>query len=70
LLPCGSIHTFGMREAIDVAFIDKHGLVLKAVCDLQPRHILVCKGAVVTLERRSKFGSSWFVPGDNIILSI
>jgi uncharacterized membrane protein (UPF0127 family) len=34
--PCNSIHTFFMRFAIDVLFLDKEGFVLKAILHLQP----------------------------------
>ncbi|MHB8894331.1 MAG: DUF192 domain-containing protein [Candidatus Geothermincolia bacterium] len=33
---CRQIHTFGMRFAIDVMFLDGHGSVVKAVSDLKP----------------------------------
>lgn len=29
LTPCRSVHTLGMRFAIDVAYLDEHGVVLK-----------------------------------------
>ncbi|WP_037841881.1 DUF192 domain-containing protein [Streptomyces sp. NRRL F-5126] len=29
LTPCGSVHTFGMRFAIDVAYLDRHLRVLR-----------------------------------------
>src|SRR5256885_3030671 len=32
LVPCRSVHTFGMRMAIDVAFLDREGTVL----DIRP----------------------------------
>ena len=34
--PCGSIHTFFMRMAIDVAFLDADGVVLRQVGALPP----------------------------------
>jgi uncharacterized membrane protein (UPF0127 family) len=36
LEPCDSIHTFGMRFAIDVLFLDRSGALLRAVSDLRP----------------------------------
>lgn len=66
LLPCRSVHSFGMREAIDVAFIDRQGRVLKAVCALPPGRVLFCKRAVGTLERRAEQGKPWFRPGETV----
>jgi len=51
LLPrCASIHTFGMRFPIDVAFVDSDGLVLRVIRDLPPRRFRTCRGAVACLE--------------------
>ena len=36
IVPCNSIHTLGMRFAIDVAFLDRGGRVLKLAADLRP----------------------------------
>lgn len=38
LRPCRNVHTFGMRFAIDVAFCDRDGRVLRT-CSLPPRRI-------------------------------
>jgi len=51
--PCPSIHTIGMTYAIDVIFLDKHGLVLKVVENLAPLRMALCKGAIVSLEMRA-----------------
>jgi uncharacterized protein len=40
LRPCASIHTFGMRFAIDVAFLDKEGVVLKLVHRVPPARLV------------------------------
>lgn len=36
IVPCGSIHTFGMAFAIDVAFLDRRGRLLKMAQQVQP----------------------------------
>jgi uncharacterized membrane protein (UPF0127 family) len=36
IVPCNSIHTFGMRFAIDVAFLDRRGCVLKLAPQVRP----------------------------------
>ena len=51
LLPrCASIHTFGMRFPIDVAFLDGDGLVLRVIRDLPPRRFRKCRRAAACLE--------------------
>ncbi len=39
LEPCNSIHTFGMRFAIDVLFLDASGRLVRAVPNLRPWRI-------------------------------
>ena len=34
--PCNSVHMFGMRFAIDVLFLDKAGVVVRAIEGLKP----------------------------------
>ncbi|MDX1493931.1 MAG: DUF192 domain-containing protein [Longimicrobiales bacterium] len=36
LLGCSSVHTVGMRYAIDVAFLDKEGRVVRSIAGLEP----------------------------------
>ncbi len=36
IVPCGSIHSFGMRFAIDALFLDREARVLKQVESLPP----------------------------------
>ena len=82
LAPCDSIHTWGMRYAIDVAFLDGHGRVLESVRRLPPRRRLRCPGARVVLERPSAvvLGSSletplpaqerWLEEGDCVFVGV
>lgn len=51
LVSCCDIHTFGMKEPIDVAFVSQEGLVLKAVKRLQPYCRIRCSKARYVLER-------------------
>ncbi len=54
LIPgCRSIHTFGMRFALDVDFLDADGRLLRRVEAVAPRRIVWCRGAAAVLERRS-----------------
>ena len=40
IAPCDSIHTFGMRFAIDVLFLDSGGKILKAIRSLKPGRVV------------------------------
>jgi hypothetical protein len=51
--PCSSVHTIGMRYAIDVVFLDEMGRVKKLVRCLKPFRCAVCWGACSTLELRA-----------------
>ncbi len=53
LAPCRSIHTFLMKQPIDIAFIDRNGVVKKTSERLGPRHFASCRGAAAVLERFS-----------------
>lgn len=66
LSPCKSIHTFGLSVNIDVAFVDREGIVLKAYRDVKPNVILSCRKAYATLERFSDEESSWLCEGETM----
>jgi uncharacterized membrane protein (UPF0127 family) len=54
LIPnCRSIHTFGMRFAIDVAFLDERGRTIRHVAAVPPRRVLYERDAFAVLERVS-----------------
>jgi uncharacterized membrane protein (UPF0127 family) len=51
LIPnCRSVHTFGMRFAIDIAFLDARGRPLRAERGVPPRRLLRCSRAFAVLE--------------------
>ncbi len=51
LSPCGDIHTFFMKEPIDVLFLDQGGRVLKRMDSMPPwRMSGAVKGAKMVLE--------------------
>ncbi|MDR3052500.1 MAG: DUF192 domain-containing protein [Coriobacteriales bacterium] len=64
LIPCSSIHTLGMREALDIAFIDRQGTILRSERNVAPMQLRSCRGAVATLERRALIDTPWFSQGD------
>ena len=52
---CSSIHTFFMRDKIDVVFVSKNGVVLKIFYSLQPWKLLWSqKGATHCIELPSE----------------
>ncbi|NMC33590.1 MAG: DUF192 domain-containing protein [Veillonellaceae bacterium] len=50
LRPCNNIHMFGMRYAIDVAFVTEAGEVLKTVAELAPGRFAGCPSARSVVE--------------------
>lgn len=59
LIPrCASVHTFGMRFAIDLAFLDEEGRVLSWRRSLLPRRLACCRGAAAVLELPAEGGES------------
>jgi uncharacterized protein len=55
LLPaCRSVHTFGMRFALDVVFLDREGRQLAISRDVPPRRLVWCRGADAVLELPSR----------------
>lgn len=68
LAPCHDIHTFGMRYAIDTAFVDDTGLVLRAERDVLPNRRLRAKKAVAVLERYAIPREAWFEEGGRLAI--
>jgi uncharacterized protein len=56
LEPCSSVHTCGMREPIDVIFLDKNRTVLKVLCDVRPWRLAAHPNAHSVLEF---FSGTW-----------
>lgn len=48
--PCSSVHMFGMRYALDIAYLNKSGEVIKTIASLRPMAMSACIGAAATLE--------------------
>lgn len=63
LAPCRAIHTFGMERAIDVAFVDESGRVVKSVRSVARGSRLSCKKACMTVERMA-CDEPWYELGD------
>ena len=53
LAPCSSIHTFFMQFAIDVAFVDRDGVVLRVRSTLGPWRLQIAFRAFAVVELAS-----------------
>lgn len=47
--PCRAIHTFGVKQTIDVVFMNRYGVILK-MQSVKPCEVMTCWNAVVALE--------------------
>lgn len=65
IVPCSSIHTLGMRYAIDIAFLGERGEVLRVEEAVRPGRLrLGARGAVAVVERPAGGGGEvWLKPG-------
>jgi uncharacterized membrane protein (UPF0127 family) len=51
LIPrCSSVHTFGMRFALDIVFLNRDGEVIAERRSVPPRRFVACRGAAAVLE--------------------
>jgi uncharacterized membrane protein (UPF0127 family) len=56
--PCGSVHTWGMRYAIDLLFLDPTGHVLKRALDVKPWRVVGApRGCRSVIELRAGDGA-------------
>jgi uncharacterized membrane protein (UPF0127 family) len=53
ITPCNSVHMLGMRIALDIAFVDASGRILKLVPQLGPWRFAACWRAHATVELRA-----------------
>jgi uncharacterized protein len=50
IVPCSSVHTFGMRYALDLVFLDKQWNIVKTVSSLKPWRMSASSNANMVLE--------------------
>ena len=65
LTRCGSIHTFGMRYPLDVAFVGALGEVLRVIRGVGPREFLSHPSAWGVIERPARDGR-WIEEGEHL----
>jgi uncharacterized protein len=64
LIPrCSSVHTFGMRFALDVYFLDRAGRIIDVRRRVPPRRVVCCRGASAVLEIPAGEGGEFGAPG-------
>jgi uncharacterized membrane protein (UPF0127 family) len=51
--PCNAVHMIGMRYALDLAFVDRDGRVLRLVPALKPWRFAACRSAHAVVELRA-----------------
>lgn len=70
LAPCKSVHTLGMRYALDIAFVNRHGTVLRSERNVKPGRLLSCRKASFVLERPYNRATPWPEAESSIPLKI
>lgn len=70
LAPCKSVHTIGMRYALDIAFVSRQGMVLRSERNMKPGHLLSCRKATFVLERPHDRAAPWPEVKSSISLEI
>jgi uncharacterized protein len=59
LIPrCSSVHTFGMRFALDIVFFDRRGAPIRVHLGVGPGRVLSCHAAGAVLELPSRDGAA------------
>lgn len=66
LAPCNDVHTVGMSDLLDVAFVGADGCVLESYRAVAPFRRIRCRKAVAVLERFSTCETPWFSAGDYV----
>lgn len=67
---CGSVHTVGMRFAIDLAFLDRTCRVVRVIRNVRPGRLMVCGGWRAARVLESETGcldSSAIQVGDELL---
>lgn len=70
IVPCGSVHMFFMRFALDIVYLDRDLRVVKTVERLRPWRISAARGAKSALELPvGAIARSGTQPGDQLSLT-
>jgi uncharacterized membrane protein (UPF0127 family) len=67
ILRCNSVHTVGMRFALDLVWLGRGGTVVRVDEDVAPRRVRTCLRAKTVIETRTgagrRFADAWSVQG-------
>ena len=63
---CRSVHTFGMRFALDLAWLDGERRVVRIDRAVAPWRVRSCRQARSVLEADSRFSNQWFAYGSSL----
>lgn len=69
LCGCSSIHTFGMRYALDVALVSRGGEVLIARRNVGPGQLVSARGSFYAFERPASL-APWFCPQTRVDIAL
>jgi uncharacterized protein len=69
IMPCHDVHTFGMKDAIDIAFVGEDGRVVESHTGVGPRRRLRCGKAAGVMERFSSCEGPWFAEGERVVIA-
>jgi len=70
IIPCKGIHTFGMKYAIDLAFLDAQGKVISLRTNIAPNRVCPSPLGTKSVLERPAGKAFWLSPGDYIASSI
>lgn len=68
--PCKSIHTFGMKKNLDIAFVDSKGVIICSERGVSPGNIRNCWKAYSVLERYASATDRWYRKGERVIVDV
>ena len=63
---CRSVHTFGMRFPLDLAWLDGERRVVRIDRAVPPWRVRWCRQARSVLEADSRFSNQWFAYGSSL----
>ena len=63
---CRSVHTFGMRFALDLVWLDEERCVVRVDRGVPPWRVRSCRQACSVLELDSRFSNQWFAYGSSL----
>lgn len=69
IMRCATVHTFGMRYALDLAFLSREGEVLRTEREVPPGRVASCRRAAHVLERPASRGW-WPREGMRVALAV